>query len=261
MASAVLTATPETSLSKSLVIGSCAHFLGKRAEENKSHEWSVYIRSTSPDEDPSLWIKRVVFQLHPTLQPPTRGTPRAHVTPRHTHAYTMLPHLPPNAFQKVPLMTPARLHYDGRRLEWADCVIAVIDTAPFEVTEQGWGEFEIHCQVFFQDSKDKPLELSHMLKLYPDTDQGPNTTSKPVVSERYDELVFNDPSEGLRARLTADVQPSNKGWRNSPNAKWFTDFDAEGRHEELQQVYQVITAELQNASKRRLQMEEELRML
>ena len=62
-------------------------------------------------------------------------------------------------------------------------------------------------------------------------------------------------------RFTVQVQPSNKGWRHSTNAKWFTDFDAETRHEELQQVYQVITAELQNASKRRVQMEEELRLL
>ena len=77
MASAVLTAAPASSLSKSFVVGSCAHFLGKRAEENKSHEWSVYVRSTSPDEDPSVFIKRVVFQLHPTLQPPTRGAPFA----------------------------------------------------------------------------------------------------------------------------------------------------------------------------------------
>lgn len=80
-----------------------------------------------------------------------------------------------------------------------------------------------------------------MLKLYPDADAGPNATGKPVVSERYDEFVFNDPSEGLLSRLTSDiVVPSSKGWRHSPNAKWFTDFDAEARHEELQQVYQVI---------------------
>jgi len=205
-------ATPESSLSKGFIVGSCAHWLGKRAEEGKSHEWTVYVRVPNPDEDPSLFIKRVVFHLHPTLQPPTR----------------------------------------------------VVETAPFEVSEQGWGEFEIHLQVFFQDSKDKPLEVSHMLKLYPDSESpqaASANVSRPVVSERYDELVFNDPSKGLRARLSADVTPSSKGWRHSPNAKWFTDFDAEARHEELQQVYQVITAELQNASKRRLQAEEELRHL
>ena len=142
--------------------------------------------------------------------------------------------------------------------------MAVIETAPFEVTEQGWGEFEIHLQIYFHDASDKPVEITHMLKLYPDSDShqalSANAT-RPVVSERYDELVFNDPSEGLRARLNADVAPSDKGWRTSPNAKWYPDQDSEGKLGELQQVYQVITAELQNASKRRLQMEEELRSL
>ena len=60
-------------LSKGFVVGSLAFWLGKRAEENKSHEWTVHVRSANEDEDPGLWIKRVVFTLHPTLQPPTRG--------------------------------------------------------------------------------------------------------------------------------------------------------------------------------------------
>ena len=92
----------------------------------------------------STYIKKVVFHLHPTLQPPSR----------------------------------------------------TVETAPFEVTEQGWGEFEISLQVFFHDSK-KPVELSTMLKLYPDGDaNAPQNPAKPVVSERYDEFVFNHPSEG-----------------------------------------------------------------
>ena len=141
--------------------------------------------------------------------------------------------------------------------------LAVVDTPPFEVTEQGWGEFEIQVQIFFHDSRDKPVDITHMLKLYPDEGSSALSAnvSRPVVSERYDELVFNDPSEGLRARLSADVVPSPQGWRHGSNAKWYPDHDAEARHEELQQVYQVITAELQNASKRRLQMEEEVNIL
>jgi len=198
----------EDFLSKPFVIGSIAHWLGKKAEESKSHEWTVFLRSASPDEDISIYVKKVVFILHPTLQPPTR----------------------------------------------------TIETGPFEVTEQGWGEFEVTLQVFFHDSRDKPVELTHMLKLYPD---GESTTSqhtgaKPVVSERYDEFVFNSPSEGLRQRLMTEVVPSSKGWRQSPHAKWLTDYDNEAPQESLQQVYQMVTAELQNASKRRRLLEDEL---
>jgi len=63
-------------LSKGFVVGTLAFWLGKRAEDNKSHEWTVHVRSSNGDEDAGLWIKRVVFQLHPTLQPPTRGALR-----------------------------------------------------------------------------------------------------------------------------------------------------------------------------------------
>jgi len=198
-------------LSKGFVVGTLAFWLGKRAEDNKSHEWTVHVRSANGDEDAGLWIKRVVFQLHPTLQPPTR----------------------------------------------------VIDSPPFEVTEQGWGEFEIHMQIFVHDCNEKPIEVSHILKLYPDGDQSQQLNpTKPVVSERYDEVVFNDPSEALRARLeTIPSTPSPSGWRSHPNAKWFTVFDMDAEFGQLQQVYQMVTAELQSASKRRTQQEEELKAL
>ena len=200
----------EQYLSKNFVVGSIAHWLGKKADESRSHEWTVFLRSANPDEDISTYVKKVVFVLHPTLQPPTR----------------------------------------------------VLESGPFEVVEQGWGEFEITLQVFFHDSREKPVELQHMLKLYPEGETSQHAAAKPVVAERYDEFVFNQPSDALRSRLAADVVPSSKGWRHSPNAKWLTDYEADARQESsLQQVYQVITAELQNASKRRLQVEEDLKRL
>jgi len=198
-------------LSKGFVVGTLAFWLGKRAEDNKSHEWTVHVRSANGDEDAGLWIKRVVFQLHPTLQPPTR----------------------------------------------------VIDSPPFEVTESGWGEFEIHMQIYVHDCNEKPIEVSHILKLYPDGDQSQQLNpSKPVVAERYDEIVFNDPSDALRARLEASsIPPSPNGWKSHPNAKWFTVFDMDSEFAQLQQVYQMVTAELQSASKRRTQQEEESKAL
>ncbi|KOO21663.1 protein af-9-like protein [Chrysochromulina tobinii] len=205
-------ATGESSdaLSKPFVIGSIATWLGKKAEESRSHEWTIYLRAANPEEDLSLIVRKVVFVLHPTLQPPTR----------------------------------------------------TIETAPFEVTDQGWGEFEVTLQVYFHDSRDKPIELSHMLKLYPPGEQV-NIAGKPVVAERYDEFVFNSPSEGLRQRLLTEAPPSIKGWKHSANGKWFTDFEADApvESQSLQQIYQVITSELQTASKRRRLLEDELKQL
>ena len=63
----------ESSPSKAFVIGSIAHWLGKKAEESRSHEWTIYLRAANPEEDLSLIVRKVVFVLHPTLQPPTRS--------------------------------------------------------------------------------------------------------------------------------------------------------------------------------------------
>ena len=197
----------DENLYKSFVLGSIAYSLGKKAEESKSHEWTVYLRAANPDEDLSTFVKKVVFMLHPTLTPPTRS----------------------------------------------------FDQGPFEVTEQGWGEFEISLQIFFHDSREKPVELTHMLKLYPDGDAPPpaHGVPKPVVSERYDEFVFNSPSDALRQRLTTESAPSPRGWRHSAHAKYFMDYESEAPQDSLQQIYQVITAQLQDASKRRRLLEED----
>ena len=188
MAAAASSGAAQRQVCKPIVVGSCAWWLGKRSEETKSHEWTVYVRALPPDEDPSAYIKRVVFQLHPTLSPPTR----------------------------------------------------VLDSPPFEVTEQGWGEFDIHIQIFFHsNTTDKPLDISHMLKLYPDGEGTPLSSSKPVVSERYDEIIFGEPSEDLRNRLAPQTTPSPNGWGNSPNAKWYGTFEPEAQKTQLEKVYQT----------------------
>ena len=69
-----MAAASEQYPSRAFVLGSIAYSLGKKAEESKSHEWTVYVRVPNPDEDPGIFIKHVIFHLHPTLQPPTRGT-------------------------------------------------------------------------------------------------------------------------------------------------------------------------------------------
>ena len=203
-------AAPSTGpVCKPIVVGSIAQWLGKQADDTCTHEWHIYVRALNGDEDPSQYISRVVFGLHPTLTPPTR----------------------------------------------------VLTSPPFEVTDKGWGEFEVHIQIHFHGSTEKPLELTHMLKLYPEDSNAEPSTSTPVVSEHYDEVIFNEPSDDLRARLAPQPTPSPSGWRNNPLAKWYQEFDPEGQTQQLQQVYQQITAQLQNASKRRVQCEDDLRAL
>uniref|UniRef100_A0A5B6ZCH6 Putative transcription initiation factor TFIID subunit 14b n=1 Tax=Davidia involucrata TaxID=16924 RepID=A0A5B6ZCH6_DAVIN len=80
--------------------------------------------------------------------------------------------------------------------------LRVVESPPFELSECGWGEFEIAISLFFHsDVCDKQLDLFHHLKLYSEDESGPQSTKKPVVVESYNEIVFPDPSEGFFARV------------------------------------------------------------
>ncbi|KAL5713511.1 Transcription initiation factor TFIID subunit 14b [Ranunculus cassubicifolius] len=136
-------------ISVPIVYGTISFWLGKKASEYNSHKWTVYVRSATND-DLSVVVKRVVFQLHPSFNNPTR----------------------------------------------------VVESPPFELSESGWGEFEIAISLFFHsDVCDKQLDVYHHLKLYPEEESGPQSTKKPVVVESYDEIVFPDPSESFLTRV------------------------------------------------------------
>ncbi|XP_044470045.1 transcription initiation factor TFIID subunit 14b-like isoform X1 [Mangifera indica] len=139
----------DVELTVPIVYGTMAFYLGRKASESQSHKWTVYVRGAT-NEDLGVVINRVVFQLHPSFNNPTR----------------------------------------------------VVESPPFELTECGWGEFEIGITLFFHtDVCDKQLDLFHHLKLYPESESGPQTTKKPVVVETYNEIVFPEPSEGFLARV------------------------------------------------------------
>mmetsp|Transcript_31155 Transcript_31155/g.52320 ORF Transcript_31155/g.52320 Transcript_31155/m.52320 type:complete len:216 (-) Transcript_31155:318-965(-) len=81
--------------------------------------------------------------------------------------------------------------------------VRVIDKPPFELTETGWGEFEIGFTLHFkEDSGEKPLEVFHPLKLYEDqVVHERQSIKKPVVMETYDEAVFSEPVEAFYKRV------------------------------------------------------------
>ncbi|EYU37906.1 hypothetical protein ABFS82_02G013000 [Erythranthe guttata] len=123
----------------------------------------------------------------------------------------------------------------------------VIEKPPFELSECGWGEFEIAITLHFHsDVGEKPLHLYHHLKLYPEEESGPLSTKKPVVIESYDEIVVSEPSEALFARVQnhpavivprlpadftlppvplEDVDSKNRvDTKDNPLNQWFTNF-------------------------------------
>ncbi|KAH9179574.1 yeats family-domain-containing protein [Lactarius sanguifluus] len=89
-----------------------------------------------------------------------------------------------------------------------------VDKPPFEVTETGWGEFEIQIRItFIPEAGEKPILLYHHLKLHPWTASGADVEVPPpadvaaqlgpVHSWQYDEIVFTDPFQQFLNTLTA----------------------------------------------------------
>lgn len=78
-----------------------------------------------------------------------------------------------------------------------------IEKPPFEVTETGWGEFEIIIKIFFHaEGGEKNITLIHHLKLHPYN--GTISMDGKVESIRYDEIVFNEPTEKMFELLTKE---------------------------------------------------------
>lgn len=125
-----------------IIYGNIAWWLGKKADDTKTHRWTAYVRGPH-NEDLSYFISKVVFTLHPSFPIPIR----------------------------------------------------VVEQPPYEVTEQGWGEFELGIRICFVDPLEVPVDLVHALALYPPEGNVGLSTKKPVIKEVYDEIEFHDPTE------------------------------------------------------------------
>lgn len=93
---------------------------------------------------------------------------------------------------------------------------------PYEVSEYGWGEFDVIIKVYFKDSAEKHVDFYHPLRLFPEG--GSEPTDKPVVSEYYDEIVFQDPSEKLLGFLKTTRHGRDVKIKTSELAPFFRDF-------------------------------------
>ncbi|KAG8463329.1 hypothetical protein KFE25_004840 [Diacronema lutheri] len=192
---------------KPIVYGTVAFWLGKKAEELKSHRWTCYLRSNRPDEDLSLYIRKVVFTLHPSFNPPTR----------------------------------------------------TVEKAPFDVVEHGWGEFDITAQVHFVDPTETPVDLLIPLRLYPETGEQ-LVAKRAVVAEKYDELVFINPSDTLHQRLLQAEKPG-MGWSSHPLAEHWGSYDTAREAQQLRALREKVSGMLEGAQGRKADLEAEIRGL
>ncbi|XGW28156.1 hypothetical protein V3C99_008172 [Haemonchus contortus] len=78
----------------------------------------------------------------------------------------------------------------------------VCEKPPYEVTETGWGEFEVQMRIYFVDVNEKPVTVFHYLRLFQPIVNLPNGTTQ-VIAEHYDEIVFQEPTIPMYKALTA----------------------------------------------------------
>ncbi|KAJ5216945.1 Protein AF-9 [Penicillium chermesinum] len=89
--------------------------------------------------------------------------------------------------------------------------VRTIEQPPFEVQETGWGEFEIQIKLYFvPESNEKPQTLWHSLKLHPygPDAEGMKERREVVVSQNYEEVIFNEPVEPFYEILTGGGLPA-----------------------------------------------------
>ncbi|CAH1773060.1 unnamed protein product [Owenia fusiformis] len=77
----------------------------------------------------------------------------------------------------------------------------IVTKPPYEVTETGWGEFEIIIKIYFIDPNERPVTLYHLLKLF-QSETNIMLGKKALVQEFYDEIIFQDPTTMMHQALT-----------------------------------------------------------
>lgn len=85
----------------------------------------------------------------------------------------------------------------------------VITKPPYEVTETGWGEFEVVIKIYFNDPNERPVTLYHLLKLF-QSETDVMLGKKSLVVEFYDELVFQDPTIMMQ-NILQNLRPISMG--------------------------------------------------
>ena len=170
--------------------GSIAFNVGKgrlASHPDHTHKWTVFLRGAY-NQDITYAISKVVFSLHPSFADHIRGAGYSSVAARALFtAWLGLPCVLTRTSFPPP---PTRL--------------TELSSPPFQVSETGWGAFEVGIEVYLKDVGSPPFVLNHLLKLHPDptghvaaasavgAPEKAASGDKPVLSEHYDEIVFHE---------------------------------------------------------------------
>ena len=156
-----------------VVLGSCAFPLGKKATDAETHKWTVYVRGATPKKGTSSSSAAGQSPATASLDPAAIAAAGEDIS---------------DIVSKVVFNLHPTFHNPTRE----------VSESPFELSEMGWGEFDLTAVLHFVDAAgEPPLELAHKLRLYSDADPQGTNLKKPVVAEVYDEVVFTEPREAF----------------------------------------------------------------
>lgn len=98
----------------------------------------------------------------------------------------------------------------------------MIESPPFQVTETGWGEFEVQMKLYFvPEANEKAQTLWHPLKLHPfgEDVEGKRERREEIRSQSYEEVIFNEPVEPFYDILTSGPPPQSGRGKGAKGAK------------------------------------------
>ena len=133
---------------------------------------------------------------------------------------------------------------------------------PFEVTEKGWGEFEASIRIVWRDVGEKAMVLTHTIKLYPPLPPNqlpdPIKETGPVKNEKYDEIVFTDPTELFHQQLM-DSRHLPKVQSNEADVQAkFEPYSDDDDIKTLMEAQKFLESQLQNVKDRILRADASL---
>ena len=156
-----------------------------------------------------MWFT-ILINIHAVFGSIAKPIDEAHrppnISPEHTHTWTVFVRGVEGEdisywLKKVQFKLHETYSQSIRTIEAPDA---------FEVTETGWGEFEVMIKLYFvPEANEKSQTLWHALKLHP---YGPDAekqkeNKEPIVSQNYEEIVFNEPVEQFYDILTSGPVP------------------------------------------------------
>ncbi|CAJ0965854.1 unnamed protein product [Ranitomeya imitator] len=169
---------------KPIVYGNVARYFGKKREEDgHTHQWTVYVKPYR-NEDMSAYVKKIQFKLHESYGNPLRDTVW---TEKHTYA---------RYDRASQVKTQLWRRHSGA------CSRTAIHGAARSALECRHQSWVFTCE---RDSAVSRVTLYHLLKLF-QSDTNAMLGKKTVVSEFYDEMIFQDPTAMMQQLLTTSRQ-------------------------------------------------------